>query len=123
MDNLFGESMAITRLARDASTLRHQAIASNIANVNTPGYVPLKVNFEEQLVALSNTDATTANVDLNNVKPFVEQEPDKSGLTPQVALDMEVVKLNMNTLHYQSLAKMASKYISIMSTAINEGKR
>jgi flagellar basal-body rod protein FlgB len=34
----------------DALSMRHQAIASNIANLNTPGYVKQEVNFEDALV-------------------------------------------------------------------------
>ena len=33
------------------ATMRHQAIASNIANVNTEGYVPKSVNFRDALSA------------------------------------------------------------------------
>ena len=120
MDSLLGNSMAIAKLSMDAASLRHEAIASNIANVNTPGYVPLKVNFEEQLNALSENNEQNR---LSEVKPFIEQESPSAGVTPQVALDMEVVKLNVNTLHFQSLVKLANKYISLLGTAINEGKR
>jgi flagellar basal-body rod protein FlgB len=121
MENMMGEGMAIARLALDAATLRHQAIASNIANVNTPGYSPLRVNFEEQFAALSKQQGEGA--DIKEVAPFIEKEPAKNGLTAQGAIDMEIVKLNMNTLHYQALARMASKYMSIMNVAITEGKR
>ena len=40
------ESPAVTlvRLALDAASLRHQAIANNIANVHSPGYEPLMAN-------------------------------------------------------------------------------
>lgn len=34
----------------DGFSLRHQAIAQNIANVNTPGYVKQDVSFEQSLV-------------------------------------------------------------------------
>ena len=35
--------------AADASWIRNEAIANNIANVDTPGYKRQDVNFEEQL--------------------------------------------------------------------------
>lgn len=41
----------------DGFALRHQAIANNIANINTPGYVKQEVNFEQAL-----TDALASDV-------------------------------------------------------------
>jgi flagellar basal-body rod protein FlgB len=122
MASMLGEGTAIARLALDAAMLRHQAIAANIANVNTPDYVPLRVNFEAQLTALSREQGDDA-AKLQRVTPFVEQAHANNELTPQAALDMEIVKLNMNTLHYQALARMVSKYLSIANTALTEGRR
>jgi flagellar basal-body rod protein FlgB len=34
----------------DALSMRHSAVASNIANINTPGYQKVEVNFEEALI-------------------------------------------------------------------------
>ena len=35
--------------ALDAATLRQQVISNNIANVNTQGFTPSKVNFEDEM--------------------------------------------------------------------------
>jgi flagellar basal-body rod protein FlgB len=121
LENLIGDGMMITRLALDAAALRHEAIASNIANINSAGYQPLRVNFEEQLTAAGGAGADAAK--LRGVEPFLEQEPARGELTPQVALDMEIVKLNVNTLHYQTLLRAASRYVSIMNIAMNDGRR
>ena len=57
--------------AADASWLRDQAIANNIANVNTPGYKRQDVTFESELRhALSHVgdrtmDAKVYNMDLD----------------------------------------------------------
>lgn len=114
-------------LALDAASLRHQAIANNIANANTQGYVPLRVNFEEQLSALgratqgSDTEVRSA---LKGVKAFIE--PDAAAAGPgatSVMLDMEVVKLSQNVVHYQTLLRGLSKQMSLISAAINDGRR
>lgn len=34
----------------DALSMRHSAVANNIANVNTPGHQKMEVNFEEALI-------------------------------------------------------------------------
>lgn len=114
-------------LALDAASLRHQAIANNIANANTPGYVPLRVNFEEQLSAFSRaaegSDAEMRSA-LRGVKAFIEQDAAATGPgASNVMLDMEVVKLSQNVVHYQTLLRGLSKQISLISTAINDGRR
>jgi flagellar basal-body rod protein FlgB len=91
-------------LALDAALLRHQAIAANIANVNTPGYRPVRVSFEEHL--------GTQPARLERV------EGDS-----KVELDVEVAHLSANTVHYQALLRALNKQLSILGTAINEGKR
>ena len=121
MESFVGEGIGIVRLALDAAILRHQTIAANMANVNTAGYTPLKVNFEEQLAAAS-FDSGKVN-DLSGIQPFVEQESAPNGLTPQSAIDMEIVKLNLNTLHYQALLKATNMYFSVANAAVTEGGR
>jgi len=114
-------------LALDAASLRHQTIANNIANVNTPGYTPLKVNFEEQLAAYRRAldgDERAMGEALRNVKGFVEQDMSAvaEGET-KLMLDMEVAKLSQNVVHYQSLLRVLNGQMSIVTAAINEGRR
>lgn len=122
-----GVTTEAVKLALDAASLRHQAIANNIANANTPGYMPLRVNFEEQLAAFrqatSGSDAELKN-SMQGVKAFVEHDVTAAGGgAANVMLDMEVVKLSQNVVHYQTLLRGLSKQMSIISAAINEGRR
>jgi flagellar basal-body rod protein FlgB len=110
--------VSFVALALDAAALRQQAIANNIANVGSVGYVPLRVNFEEQL-AFARGDPTGAAVPAG-ARPFIEA--DTAGATA-VMLDVEMVKLAQNAVHYQSLLKALDKHLSIMSAAVNEGRR
>ncbi|WP_234970196.1 flagellar basal body rod protein FlgB, partial [Carboxydothermus pertinax] len=49
MDIFGGVTYNLLKLGIDAATKRQQAIAHNIANVNTPGYRREKVVFEEKV--------------------------------------------------------------------------
>ena len=126
-DAISGATTQALVLALDASSLRHQAIANNIANANTPGYIPLRVNFEEQLGAFRQAAAgsdSDARDSLRGVHGFIEQDVVSSGAgAANVMLDMEVVKLNQNVVHYETLLRGLNKQMSIISMAINEGKR
>jgi flagellar basal-body rod protein FlgB len=114
------EVVALARLALDAASLRHQVIANNIANANTPGFVPLKVNFEQQLAFARGASGGMPAPLSASVRPFIEAD---AGAGARVVLDMEMVKLAQNTVQYQSLLRALDKRGSILSTAISEGRR
>ncbi|MBV8636350.1 MAG: flagellar basal body rod protein FlgB [Burkholderiaceae bacterium] len=116
------------KLALDAASLNHEAIANNIANVNTPGYAPVRVNFDEQLAGLRETLEQGGRVKadmLAGIQPVFEREATPVDIESDrtAALDMETAKLAQNTVHYEALLKVAGMRMSMVNSAINEGKR
>ena len=104
--------------AADASWIRNDAIANNIANVDTPGYKRQDVNFEEQLrKAMKNSrytsiDERVANVDLERLDPITYR--DHSTLSYRldgnnVDIDTENVQLASNQIRYQGLTDSITK--------------
>ena len=105
--------------AADSSWIRTEAIANNIANVNTPGYKRQDVNFEEQLrKAMKNSrytsvDERVANVDLERLNPITYR--DHATLSYRldgnnVDIDTENVELASNQLRYQGLTDSITKH-------------
>jgi flagellar basal-body rod protein FlgB len=109
-----GMGTAMAKLALDAAALRHQAIAQNIANLHSPGYVPLGVSFDAQLAALRRGQAPG--------KPELVALDRAPGPRPQDA-DMEMVALSQNTIHYQALVKGIGTQLAILGAAISETRR
>ncbi|MCK7581354.1 MAG: hypothetical protein MZV65_40790 [Chromatiales bacterium] len=77
---MVGVTQDLTLRALDAAVVRHNVLASNIANASNPEYVPLRVNFEDQLQLLRTdllrrTDATAVRQALARVEPRVEADP------------------------------------------------
>jgi len=113
-------------LALDATNLRHQVIAHNIANVNTPGYQAFDVRFEQSLrqirdaIAQGRQDIPRSTGSFQSAFSFVQANAIHHGA---VSVDAEIAKLSENTLHQQVLIKALNRHLSIMSMAINEGKR
>lgn len=123
MSLIDSSTVGLVSIALDATALRQRAIAHNIANAHTPGYQRVGVSFEQRLGALQETARTGAApslASLRDLRPTLELvgAPGDS-----VALDMEVAALSENTLQQQALLKMLNKHLSILSSAINEGKR
>jgi flagellar basal-body rod protein FlgB len=116
---------AILGLAMDAASLRQQAIAANIANANTAGYVPQGVSFEAQLGDARRGLRTEGHIDpfaLAGVK--VQMQALQSGAqTGSIQLDTEVAALSQNTMQYQVLAKGLNKHFAILESAFSDGKR
>lgn len=116
---------ALLSLALDAAGMRQQAIAQNIANANTPGYQRVSVSFESRLASLrdgAGNVAAPSLASLGDYRPAFEYAP-VSEQGSGVALDQEMAQLSENTLHHQALLKALTKHMSLVSIAINEGKR
>ncbi len=116
------------KLALDAASLNHQAIANNIANINTQGYAPVRVNFEEQMESIRQTLEEGGKVKadmLAGIRPVLERDQPTLATDGDrtATLDMETAKLAENTVHYEALLKVVGMRMSMVNSAINEGKR
>jgi flagellar basal-body rod protein FlgB len=118
---------ALLSMALDAANLRQQAIAHNIANVNTPGYRPLAVSFEERMGAEREGLARGQKVALSSLQDYQPLLYSSAGSASDggdsVALDAEIAKLAGNTFHHQVLLKALTKQFALLNLAVNEGKR
>ncbi|AKU21175.1 flagellar basal body rod protein FlgB [Massilia sp. NR 4-1] len=116
-------TVGLLSLALDATSMRQQAIARNIANAGTPGYQRVGVSFESRLGELREAlraGQTPAPAMSAQFRPVfaLQGQPGEA-----VALDQEMAALSENTLHHQALLKALNKHMSVMSVAISEGKR
>ena len=108
----------LLRRLLDAASLRHQVIAQNVANVNTPGYHRLDVSFEE---ALARELPRTDDHRMPQVKPVVIEPPDGT-MRPDgnnVDIDAEMGRLNKNSLLYGAYSQIMAAKIAAMRAAIS----
>lgn len=113
-------------LALDVASLRQRAIAANIANHATVGYVPVKVDFESQMVDARRILGTKGSVDaasLAGVRAQMQPALDARGQPVKLQLDAQVADMAQNAVHYQVLTKALSRHLAILSTAVGDGKR
>ncbi len=105
--------------AADAAWLRNDAIANNIANVDTPGYKRQDVAFESELKKAIGRSSSTSNMDQRvaairtaQLKPVAYT--DLSGYSYRldgnnVDIDTENVMLAENQIKYQGLMNSISE--------------
>jgi flagellar basal-body rod protein FlgB len=120
------EAITIASLSKalDAASLRQQAIASNIANANTVGYVRQQVSFEDQLDDVRRQIAGQGSTDMFSLASVnARLAPVASGGDAKVQLDMEMADMSSNAVQYQTLLKALSKNYALLSIAANDGKR
>jgi len=121
------EAITTAAIARalDAATLRHQAIAANIANHGVEGYVPLKVSFAAEFAeqragqAAGRLDAQAVSAMKAQLTPVL----DAQGLPAKVKLDSEMADMAQNAVQYQALARGLSRHMSILASAASDGKK
>lgn len=113
-------------LALDATSLRQQAIAANIANHATEGYVPQKLDFATFMQQPRHVLASKGRVDafaLAGARLQLEPVLDSQGQPARVHLDEEVADMAQNTVQYQLLARGLNRHFAILSSAVSDGKR
>ncbi len=104
----------------DVSALRHSAIASNLANVSTPGYkrVDLSKSFEQEL----NASIKSRNADLiAEALPSTEVDTFTASTRADgnnVQIDSELLGLTKNTMNFNVLTEFASGSLKQLRHAI-----
>ncbi|MBR6003500.1 MAG: flagellar basal body rod protein FlgB [Lachnospiraceae bacterium] len=113
--------------AADASWLRNQAIANNIANVDTPGYKREDITFEKELKkALKYSHFDTMDAKVKNLRTDQLQArtyKDYNSLSYRldknnVDIDTENEMLAKNQLVYEGLMNGISSEFSNLRTAM-----
>ena len=92
------------------SEQRQQAVSQNIANLNTPGYHALHVQFED---FLENTDSAVISGRLEELSGLVEREDGNN-----VDLDRELGELTKNSIEFETFSHLLVARISLFRSAI-----
>ena len=114
--------------AADASYMRNEVLANNIANVDTPGFKRSDVDFQSVLAAeLGRTkytplDRKIKNVDLSHlmVSPYKDHANFSYRLDDNnVDIDIENVELAANQITYQGLIQSMGEEFNRLKTAMS----
>lgn len=137
-----GDTQRVLENAMRASGLRHEVIAHNLANVDTPGYKRSEVLFQDKLAAalavaqngddqLKGTRTNGRHLPIGDIplpgdvigETVVRAETSLRADGNNVDLDAEMVKLSENTMLYQALAQLVKGKLAGLRSAITEGRR
>jgi len=149
MDLITSFTNNVVNKAMNGHSARHVTIASNLANVDTPGYAKKTVHFEDQLqqaiaghhqdkqaqqrpasndepLAMRGTNArhigaSPMSLTLADVTPEVQENDDYMTRNDKNAVDVEVemVELAENTQHYLALTNLQGRMMRSTRTVIS----
>ena len=117
---LFDTTQLALERAIEGAGKRHEALAANIANANTPGYQRVDVDFHGALQAAMGGDEDS-NTALEGLS-FSAAKDASAGATradgSTVDIDSESAKLAANALEQQAAVQVAHARIGILKAAM-----
>jgi flagellar basal-body rod protein FlgB len=137
MDRLYDKHFALIQKTLDLRFQRQNALAANVANVETPGYRAKELVFEKALGAamragepgpLRVTNARHFDgkpaLPLELVKPEIIRAGNPVGSIDGNTVDMEreMAKLAENQLAYATLTRILTERFRALRIAIQEGE-
>lgn len=136
---LFGPTHALLTTSLRLRAARHEVLAANVANADTPDYRPRDLKFDGVLQAITRGESQPSSMQggqlmLVNTNPrhlgssvrnvLVTENTDGEGKLDQnrVDLDREMTQLAENGLLHETSATLLSRTLSGLRYAISEGR-
>jgi flagellar basal-body rod protein FlgB len=131
---LTGKGVEVLSRMLDYRSVKHQTVAGNLANVETPGYRPKELTFDEELrkaadktkIRLKRTNPKHLGNDLAlegkaafEVRTRVEphRKPD------ELNIDREMADMLQNNVLYEATVRLLAKRFTALKSAIDAGRR
>ena len=134
--DIFDRTIGLLQRSLDLRMQNQQVISANLANLDTPGYRAVHLEFEDGLKrALGNGDPggikTTSPRHLpgggegfDQVQAKVVRVADTSGIGDHngVNLDNEMIDMAQNQMLYEAATQIVGKKLALLRYVIQEGK-
>lgn len=120
--SLFGGAIEMLRQATVFSARRHELLAQNIANADTPGFQARDLSFAHELSLAQQVKALPASaVGVPDLDVRILERPD-----PVVAfdgnsvdIDRQMTRVAQNTLYHTAVLQLLNSHFRALKTAIN----
>ena len=110
------DNMGKVSLMMDLITQRQRTLGSNLANIDTPGYVRRDVNFSDYLGSMNSPLETKLSEKLGPSGVIDERKYE------EIDPANELMELQQNSILYTMATRRMSNIITEMKTVINVGK-
>ena len=110
------DSFSNASLMMDLVSQRQRALGSNVANVDTPGYVRRDIDFAQYLGSMNSPLETKLSTKLGPSGILEERE------RQEIDIAEELTEMQKNSILYTMATRRMSNVINQMKTVINVGK-
>ena len=110
------DALGKTNLMLDLISQKQRALGSNVANVDTPGYVRRDVDFSQYLGSMNSPLETQLSTKLGPSAIVDDRE------RQEIDIAEEFAEIQKNSLLYTVATRRMSNIITQMKTVINVGK-
>ena len=110
------DAMGKTTLMLDLISQRQRALGSNVANIDTPGYVRRDVDFSQYLGSMNSPLETRLSEKLGPSGIIEDRQ------RHEIDIAEELSEIQKNALMYTMATRRMSNIITQMKTVINVGK-
>ena len=121
MKALFGKTIDLLSDLIGARSQRHEVLASNVTNIDTPGYEPKDVDFQNLISSLQGKGIRMAKT---NGKHFPAATPGGSleivKTADRVDLDREMVSIAENHLMHNASIEMLARKLRGLQSVLKE---
>jgi len=121
LQKLGNKNFALLSKLMHLHTYRHNVIAQNVANINTPNYHRRTFNFES---ALNRAIEKGSQSDYESIRGWVDR-PNTTAVRNNgnnVDIDMEMVALNKNATSFEIYAQLYRQKSQMVKDAIKGGR-
>ena len=129
---IFGHTSKMIGKALDISARRHNLIAGNIANMDTIGFKPSDLDFNDTLKRVMKEDEPES-LDKTHIKHLSADNEDRFAMNGKnseevdiyhldsVNIDTQMMNLMENNIKYRSTTEMLLRKIQMLNYSIDEG--
>ena len=110
------DAIGKTSLMLDLISQKQRALGSNVANVDTPGYVRRDIDFSQYLGTMNSPLETKLSEKLGPSGVLEEQQ------RHEIDIAEELTEMQKNALLYTMATRRMSNIITQMKTVVNVGK-
>jgi len=124
MDILFNKTIEMLSTILDSRSERNKVIASNIANIDTPGYKPKELVFKKQLEDFidNGTEVTMTKTDKRHLSEQSSHTFEVINSKEAVKIDNEMEKLAENNLMYNLTVELLVRKFKGLDSVLREAK-
>ncbi|MDD5722880.1 MAG: flagellar basal body rod protein FlgB [Syntrophales bacterium] len=124
MDALFGKTIDVLAAMLDFRSERHKIISSNIANLDTPDYLPRDLRFREALQGVVDNGGG-APMSVTDERHLSERSAGEGEVTvsgDKVDIDDQMAKMAENQLMYNFAVDLMARKFRGLNAVLREAK-